>query len=111
MDVPDIVYWIWGLTLVIAVVVILPIAVYLLHRTWKAARSIELYFGEMRDAGVGIAGNTGNIKALDDTIAVATQIIETSGQIMTIPVPSKRRSSGVWPGMATPNAEAEWDPS
>ena len=81
MEVPDIVYWIWGLTLAIAVLVILPIAVYLLHRTYTAARGIERYFAEMRDAGVGIAGNTGHIKALDDTIAVATQIIETSGQI------------------------------
>jgi len=81
MDVPDIVYWIWGITLAIAVFVILPIALYLLHRTWLAARNIERYFAEMRDAGVGIAGNTAHIKALDDTIAVATQILQTSSQI------------------------------
>jgi hypothetical protein len=81
MDVPDIVYWVWGLTLAIAVFVILPIAVALLHRTLLAARSIERYFAEMRDAGVGIAKNTGQIKALDDTIAVATQILGTSSQI------------------------------
>jgi hypothetical protein len=63
------------------VLVILPIAVYLLHRTWRAARNIDRYFAEKRDAGVGIAGHTANIKALDDTIAVATQILQTSGQI------------------------------
>src|SRR5512143_1190341 len=81
MDVPDIVYWIWGITLAIAVLVILPIAVWLLQRTLNAARSIENYFAEMRDAGVGIANNTHSIKTLDDTIAVATQTLGTANDI------------------------------
>ncbi|MBI5301729.1 MAG: hypothetical protein HY868_06310 [Chloroflexi bacterium] len=81
MDVPDLVYWIWGITLAIAVLVILPVTVWLLQRTLNAARSIERYFAEMRDAGVGIANNTRNIKALDDTIGVATQILGVAGDI------------------------------
>ncbi|MBI4672591.1 MAG: hypothetical protein HY741_13110 [Chloroflexi bacterium] len=81
IQVPDIVYWIWGLTLAIAVFVILPLALYFLQRTLNAARSIERYFAEMRDAGVGIANNTGNIKALDNTISVATQILSVAGSI------------------------------
>lgn len=81
MTVPDIVYWIWGITLAIAVFVILPATLHLLNRTLNAARNIERYFAEMRDAGVGIATNTSHIKALDDTIGVATQILGVAGQI------------------------------
>ncbi len=79
--IPDIVYWIWGITLAVAILVILPLVVYLLNRTLLAARHIQRYLAEMRDAGVGIAKNTANIQALDDTIAVATQILGTADSI------------------------------
>lgn len=79
--VPTAVYAIWIITLAVAVLVILPLTVYLLHRTLNAARGIESYFADMRDAGLGIAGNTRHITALDDTISVAGQILETAGQI------------------------------
>jgi hypothetical protein len=78
---PTAVYVIWAVVLAIAVLVILPLTVYLLQRTLNAARNIERYMGEMRDAGVGIANNTRHITALDDTIGVATQILETAGNI------------------------------
>ena len=81
IEVPMAVYVIWIIVLAVAVFVILPLAVYLLQRTLNAARNIELYFAEMRDAGVGIAENTSHITALDDTISVATQILETAGSI------------------------------
>lgn len=80
-EVPTAVYVIWIIVLVVAVFIILPLAVYLLQRTLNAARNIERYFAEMRDAGVGIAQNTSHITALDDTISVATQILETAGSI------------------------------
>jgi hypothetical protein len=79
--VPTAVYVIWVIVLAIAVLVILPLTVHLLHRTLTAARGIERYFAEMRDAGTGIARNTANIKALDDTIGVATQLLSTAGSI------------------------------
>ncbi len=81
LDVPDIVYWIWGITLALAIFVIVPAALYLLHRTLNAARMIERYFAEMRDAGLGIAKNTAAIPALDETINVATQILNVAGAI------------------------------
>ena len=40
-----------------------------------AARSIERYFKEMKEAGIGVANNTEHIKALDDTIGVASGIL------------------------------------
>ncbi len=96
--IPDLVFWIWGITLAIAIVVILPLVVYLLNRTWIAAKNIERYLAEMRDAGLGIAKNTSNIKALDDTIGVATQILETAdsikGHAATIEMTLASRSNG-----------------
>jgi hypothetical protein len=81
MIVPTAVYVIWIIVLAVAVLIILPLTVALLQRTLNAARNIERYFAEMRDAGVGIANNTQHIKALDDTIGVARQLLETAGSI------------------------------
>jgi hypothetical protein len=35
----------------------------------------------MKEAGLGIAGNTGYITALDSTITVAVDILESAGKI------------------------------
>jgi len=81
VEMPTAVFTIWIIVLVIAVVIILPLTIYLLQRTLNASRGIERYFGEMRDAGVGIAENTSHISALDDTIGVATGILTTAGSL------------------------------
>ncbi|MBA2712145.1 MAG: hypothetical protein H0U55_01130 [Rubrobacteraceae bacterium] len=81
MEMPVVVYVIWWATLIVAVVVVLPLAVYLLHRTLRAARQIERYAARALQAGVGIAGNTENIAALEGTISTATGILETARSI------------------------------
>lgn len=81
MEIPVAVYVIWWITLIVAVVVILPLAVYLLHRALMAARQIERYAAKALAAGVGIAGNTENISALEGTISTATDILERSRSI------------------------------
>jgi hypothetical protein len=80
VEIPTGVYVIWWATLILAVVV-LPLAVYLLHRALMAARQIERYAARALEAGEGIAGNTHTIGALEDTISVATGILETAGSI------------------------------
>ena len=70
--------WIWAITLAVVTVVIVPLAVYLLHRTLRAARSIERYTRESLAAGVGIASNPGAIAALDDTIRAASSLLEAA---------------------------------
>jgi hypothetical protein len=72
---------IWVATLIIVVVVIVPLAVHLLHRTLKAAIAIRRYLDEMLAAGVGIAGNTASIRSLDDTIAVGSNMVRVAGEI------------------------------
>ena len=70
----------WSILLVVTVL-LLPLIVSLLHRTWRASRNIEIYFKEMLEAGLGIAGNTDHVSALDDTISVASGILDVAGQI------------------------------
>lgn len=81
MEIPVAVYVVWWVTLIVAVVVVLPLAVYLLHRTLGAARQIERYAARALEAGVGIAGNTENVSALEGTISTATGILETTRSI------------------------------
>ncbi len=77
---PDAVYILWVIVLVIAVLV-LPVVVYLLHRTLRAARSIARYFEEMRIAGEGIAVHTGHLPALEQTIEVGGNLLATAKDI------------------------------
>ena len=81
MHAPAAVYAIWWIMLVVTVVVVVPVAVYLLHRLWLAARSIERYTGEALAAGLGIARNTANIAALDQTVALGGELGTVAGSI------------------------------
>ncbi len=76
----SIILTLWTILLVVTVL-LLPLIISLLHRTWVASRSIERYFKEMLEAGVGIAGNTDYVTALDDTIGVASGILDVAGEI------------------------------
>lgn len=80
-NLPTAAYVIWWITLIAAVVVVLPLAVYLLHRTFKAARQIERYAALTLKAGRGVAGNTENIAALEQTITGAGGVLETARAI------------------------------
>jgi hypothetical protein len=77
---PQAVFILWTILLVVTVL-LLPFIIYLLHTTWKASKSIERYFKEMLEAGLGVAGNTEHVKALDDTISVASGMLEVAGDI------------------------------
>src|SRR4029434_1740641 len=76
---PDAMYAIWWAGLIITLVVFVPLAVYLLHRTWRSARSIQRYAAETLQAAGGIPRNTAKIAALDSTIAVAGDMLVAAG--------------------------------
>lgn len=78
---PPAVFWIWGITLAVVTLIVVPLALYLLHRTLRAAMSIERYTRESLEAGVGIASNTAAISALDETIAAATSLLEATQKL------------------------------
>lgn len=76
------VFTLWKIGLAVTLVLFVPLAVYLLHRTWLAARSIRRYADDALQAAAGIAGNTRHIPALDATIAVATDMLGAAGQVV-----------------------------
>lgn len=78
---PDSVYAIWWTGLILTLAVFVPLSVYLLHRTYVAARSIQRYAREALTAAAGIAGNTQHIPALDTTITVAGSMLGAAGQV------------------------------
>jgi hypothetical protein len=78
MDAPHV---IWAATLLLAVVVIVPLAVRLLHRALTAAIAIRRYLDEMLAAGGGIAGNTASIRSLDDTITVGSGMVRVADEL------------------------------
>jgi hypothetical protein len=95
----DVVHTLWALTLLLVVVVIVPLAVVLLHRTLRAAMSIRRYLDQMLAAGVGIAGHTGAIVTLDQTLGTAGAMVGVAGQIKShsgtiASVLSQRAASG-----------------
>jgi hypothetical protein len=79
--IPNAVYTIWCVGLLLTLVVFVPLAVYSLHRTWQSARSIQRYAAETLQAAAGIARNTANVKALDTTVGVATDMLTNAGAV------------------------------
>ena len=79
--VPGAVSTLWCIGLVATLLIFVPLSVYLLHRTWHAARSIQRYAAEALQAAAGIERNTRNVRALDDTIAVATDMLGVAGAV------------------------------
>ena len=78
---PPAVYTIWWVGLIVTLLVFVPLAVTLLHRTWQAARSIQRHAADALAAAAGIAANTRNIAALDATIGVAGQMLGHAGGV------------------------------
>lgn len=79
--IPAAVFTIWWVGLIVTLVLFVPLSVYLLHRTWIAARSIQRYAAEALTAAAGVAGNTQHIPALDATIAVGGAMVGVAGQV------------------------------
>lgn len=79
---PTVVYVLWIIVLAVALL-LFPFIVRLLHKTFLAAKEIEQYLKEMKKAGMGIAGNTKHITALNSTIEVATGILDSARKINT----------------------------
>lgn len=78
---PPAVLTLWWIALGLTVVVIVPVALYLLHRTWRAARNIQRYSAEALEAASGIAGNTALLPGLDETIERAGPLLDHTAAI------------------------------
>lgn len=72
---PPVVYTLWLATVVLALVVFVPLAVYSLSTLLRAAWSIRRYARDAVAPAQAIAASTSALPALDGTIAVATEIL------------------------------------
>lgn len=88
---------IWIVTVLIVALVIVPVALSLLGRALRAARAIEANLRDMLEAGVKIAGHTGAVAALDDTIATAVAMEPVAGAI--------KEKTGIVAGILASRAE------
>jgi hypothetical protein len=71
----DTVFTLWTITVVLALVIFVPLSVYMLASLLRATRSIQRYAKDAVAPAQAIAANTSAIPALDGTIAVATEIL------------------------------------
>jgi len=78
---PPLVYTIWWIGLLVTLVVFVPLAVTFLHRTWRAAWSIQIYARDALQAAAGIEQNTRHVSALDTTISVAGEMLDVAGDV------------------------------
>lgn len=79
--IPDAVFTLWGGTLAVAYVVLLPTAVFWLHTLWRASRSIQRYAEECAVAAEAIERNCRAIPALDATIGAAGELLDAAGSV------------------------------
>lgn len=78
---PTAVLVLWWIALALTVLLIVPLAVTLLARAYRAARSIRRFTAETLEAAQGIADHTAAIPALDDTVAAAGPILEKTERL------------------------------
>lgn len=72
---PPIVFTLWKVTVILALVLFVPTAVFWLHGLWRTAASIRRYTRDSLAAARAIEANTAAIPALNDTIAVAGELL------------------------------------
>lgn len=80
---PDGVIVLWWITLIVAVILILPTLLYLLHRTFKSANHIRLYTAETLAAAQGLAGNLRGVEELKRTPELADKLRAAAGSLAT----------------------------
>lgn len=91
----------WWVVLGVTVLVVVPLAVYLLRRLLRASRAIRVYTEEALAAGGGIAGHVRAVPALDTTVerlppvaGRAEALAEASGRLKTVLASRARGGAG-----------------
>ena len=72
---PETVFTLWMITVGLALVVFVPLSVYMLASLLRATHSIQRYARDAVAPAQAIAANTSAIPALNGTIAIATEIL------------------------------------
>lgn len=78
---PADVFLLWQITLALALLVFVPLAVYSLASLLRASQSIQRYARETLPAAQAIERHTSALPALDATIGVAGEILAAAEQV------------------------------
>lgn len=73
---PPAVLILWWIAAVLTAVVIVPVAVYLLHRLWLVARDIRRFSAGALRGAEGIESHVGRLGALDRTLELGGSLVE-----------------------------------
>lgn len=95
---PPMVFTIWHVTVLLALVLFVPLAVYWLHSLWRASASIRRYARDSAAAAEAIRANTAALPALDDTIRTAGAVLaaaeSVAGRLEAIAAILEARAAG-----------------
>lgn len=75
------VFTLWMVTVALALVLFVPLAVYMLASLLRTTRSIQRYARDAVAPAQAIAAHTSAIPALDNTIAVATDMLAAAAGV------------------------------
>ena len=79
---------VWWIGLLGTLVVFVPVMLYLLHSLWLTVRNIQIYAREALTGTEGIARNSRNFRALDDTIRITAELraaVESVARKLNLP--------------------------
>ncbi len=94
--IPALVFTLWQAIVVLALVLFVPLSVYMLHTLWRATASVGRYSRDCVPAARAIATHTASLGALDQTIEVAGEVLaaaeSVAGKLGTIAAVLEARS-------------------
>ena len=88
---PDAVFTIWTIGLVVTLFVLVPVAVYSLHRVWRSAQSIQRYAAETLTAAAGIVQHTAAVGVVHATAAIEAHARTCAGCPACVLAPGEGR--------------------
>lgn len=80
---PDAVFVLWWITLIVVIFLVVPVVVYLLNRTYQAASDIRVYTAEILAAAQGIARNLEGVSELNRTPELAARVRASAAALMS----------------------------
>lgn len=78
----DAILVLWWITLILVVVLVFPVVLYLLNRTFRSANDIRLYTAEILAAAQGVAGNLEGAEELDRTPGLALRVRDAASALV-----------------------------
>jgi beta-lactamase regulating signal transducer with metallopeptidase domain len=79
--IPQMVFTLWQLTVLLGLLVFVPLSVYSLHSLYRAVNSVRAYSRESLAAARGIQAHTAAVTATHETVGVATELLAAAESV------------------------------